>query len=84
MFTIKFDKINIVLLAIAVLLGIWSIFMPVPAGGFFPVILLLLLIAYIRTVYMNSGRNAAIVMSVIIVLIPLTLYAFYYFLTNSR
>ena len=82
MFTIKLDKINIILLAIAVLLGAWSIFVPVPAGGFFPMVLVLLVIAYIRTVYMNSGRNAAIVMSAIIVLIPLVLYAFYYSLTR--
>ncbi|HET9909076.1 MAG TPA: hypothetical protein VFQ23_20680 [Anaerolineales bacterium] len=84
MFTIKLDKINIVLLAIAVLLGAWSIFMPAPAGGFFPLVLVFLAIAYIRTIYMNSGRTAAIVMSAIIVLIPLALYAFYYFLTSSR
>lgn len=82
MFTIKLDKINIILLAIAVLLGAWSIFVSVPPGGFFPIVLVLLVIAYIRTVYMNSGRNAAIVMSVIIVLIPLVLYAFYYSLTR--
>jgi hypothetical protein len=81
-FTIKLDKINIILLVIAVLLGLWSIFVSIPAGGFFPIILVLLVIAYIRTVYMNSGRNAAIVMSVIIVLIPLGLYAFYYSLTR--
>ena len=82
MFTIKLDKINIILLAIAILLGVWSIFSPIPAGGFFPVVLVLLVIAYIRTVYMTSGKNTAIVMSIIIVLIPLVLYAFYYSLTK--
>ena len=82
MFSIKFDTINIILVAIAVLLGTWSIFSPVPAGGFFPIVLVLFVVAYIRTVYMNSGITAAIVMSIIIVLIPLILYAFYYSLTR--
>ena len=82
MFTIKLDKINIILLAIAILLGAWSIFVPIPAGGFFPIVLVLLVIAYIRTVYMNSGRNAAIVMSIIILLIPVGMYIFYLTLTK--
>ena len=82
MFTIKLDKINIVLLAIALLLAVWSFFLPAPAGGLFPIILALLVIAFIRTVYMNSGMGAAIVMSLILVLIPLVLYAFYYALTR--
>ena len=82
MFTIKLDKINIVLLAVVLLLVVWSLFLPSPAGGFFPIILVLLMVAYIRTVYMNSGKTAALIMSAIIVLIPVVLYAFYYSLTR--
>src|SRR5215207_6271561 len=83
MFPIKLDKINIILLATAGLLGAWSIFIPVPAGGFFPLVLAVVLIAYIRSIYLISGRNMALLMSLIFLLIPLVLYTFYYTLTSN-
>ena len=76
MFHIKFDWTNIILLAAAGLLAMWSIFVPVPAGGFFPLFIALLLIVYIRSIYFTSRKKTALI-CIGFLLIPVVLYTLY-------
>jgi hypothetical protein len=83
MFPIRLDRTNIILLAGAVFLGVWSAFVPVPAGGFFPLVLALVIIAYTRSVYLTSGKFAALLISLIFLLVPLVLYILYHMVTSD-
>ena len=83
MFPIKLDKTNIILLAAAVLLSAWSVFIPVSAGGFFPLVVAIILVTFVRSVYIFSGKNAALLMALLFLLVPLVLFAFYYALTSN-
>lgn len=54
-----------------------------PAGGLFPLVIAVILIIFVRDVYLITGKYTALLMSIIFLLIPLVLYAFYYTLTSS-
>jgi hypothetical protein len=82
MFPIKLDKTNIILLAVMALLALWSVFVPVPAGGFFPLILAILLIAFVRTLYFNAGKQVALLAALLFLMVPLVLFGFHYALTS--
>ena len=77
MIPIKLDPTNIALLLAAGVIALFSLIFPAFSGAIFIAVAIPVLIAFIRTVYLNSGPTAAIVMSIIILLIPVGMYVFY-------
>ena len=77
MIPIKLDKINIALLLVAGLVIVISLILPALAGIAFSITIAIIAIAFIRTVYLKSGLDAALIAIIFILLIPLGMYIFY-------
>jgi hypothetical protein len=69
---IKLDKTNLILLGAAGLLVAASLF--VPALGSLPLALVVIVIAYLRSVSIRSGKPAVLFMALMFLLVPLVLY----------
>jgi len=61
----------------------WSVFAPIPAGGLFPLVIAVVLIAFVRSFYLRAGGKAALSLSIIFLSVPLGLYGLYHSLTSD-
>ena len=84
---VQLDRTNIILLAITGIFIILSSVFSLSKGVVISVVLAALFIAFIRFVYLTSGRKTATILSMVILIIPVVIYltgiilpfAIYYF-----